>query len=146
MCKSSDEATIVFDTDCVLCSGMVAFVLKYESAPMFSFVGAWSPTGLRLASKHGFSKADLDETFLVIVGDVAHHRSDAGMEILTRLRPPWRWLSLIRVLPRLLRDPLYNAVARRRYRWFGHSPGCFSPPPEMRHRFPDLAGHSPRGA
>ena len=144
--REGDSPIVVFDTDCVLCSGTVAFILRHERAPEFCFVGAWSPTGLALAARHGFSKADLDESFLVIVGGVAHRGSDAGLQILQRLRPPWRWFVLFRVVPRKLRDLVYAAVARRRYRWFGHSPACFTPPPDQRHRFADLTGHSLRSA
>jgi predicted DCC family thiol-disulfide oxidoreductase YuxK len=40
-----DKPIIVFDTDCVLCSGMVAFVLTHELGENICFVGAWSNEG-----------------------------------------------------------------------------------------------------
>ena len=58
------EPAIVFDTDCVLCSGMVAFVLAHERDQAFYFVGAWSKEGLALAAKYHFTRIDLDHTFL----------------------------------------------------------------------------------
>ena len=136
------NAFIVFDTDCVLCSRMVRFVLAHETSPFFAFVGAWSPAGLQLAARYGFSRADLDETVLVVIDGVAYHHSDAAVEILRRMRQPWALLAAVRFLPRFLRDPAYSVVARRRYRWFGHKRGCFVPPPEQRARFLDLSGFS----
>ena len=77
------EPIVVFDTNCVLCSGMVAFILAHERNRALRFVGAWSDEGLALAARHHFSKSDLDQTFLVLSGDAALSRSDAGVEILS---------------------------------------------------------------
>lgn len=131
---------MVFDTDCVLCSGTVAFILRHERDADLRFVGAWSPEGERLAAAHGFSRADLDETFLVILGGDALTRSDAGLAVAAHLRPPWRWLTALRLVPRPLRDGLYGFVARRRYRWFGRRTDCAMAPPEQRHRFEGVKG------
>ncbi len=53
---------IIFDTDCVLCSGMVAFVLANERDRALRFAGAWSDEASALARRHGFSRADLNDT------------------------------------------------------------------------------------
>src|SRR5262249_43771593 len=126
---SQGPPTIIFDTDCVLCSGMVAFVLKHERDHVLHFVGAWSPEGLAAAARHGFSKADLEGTFLVIRDGTALTRSGAGLEILDHLSAPWRWLTSLRIIPEPLRDGLYSFVARRRYRWFGRRENCTVVPP-----------------
>lgn len=127
--------TIVFDTDCVLCSGAVVFILRHERDAALTFVGAWSSEGERLAAAHGFTRADLDETLLVITEGRALTRSEAGLAVAAHLRRPWRWLGLLRVVPRPIRDGIYSAIARRRYRWFGKSEDCAVAPPEQRHRF-----------
>jgi predicted DCC family thiol-disulfide oxidoreductase YuxK len=41
------------------------------------------------------------------------------------------------VVPRPLRDWIYNLVARRRYRWFGKREACMVPTPALRARFLD---------
>ncbi len=126
---------IVFDTDCVLCSGMVRFVLAHERDDHLQFVGAWSDHGLALAARHGFTKADLNDTFLVLAGEAVHTRSDAGLLLLSKLRAPWRWLGVLRTVPRPWRNAAYNLVARRRYQWFGQVKDCFVVPPGNAHRF-----------
>jgi predicted DCC family thiol-disulfide oxidoreductase YuxK len=133
---------VVFDTNCVLCSGMVSFVLAHERAPILRFAGAWSDEGLALAVRHGFSRPDLDETFLVLSGSKVLTRSDAGIEILRHLRPPWRWLAALAAFPRPLRDAVYGFVARRRYRWFGRRADCAVAPAGERHRFIGVRGAS----
>jgi predicted DCC family thiol-disulfide oxidoreductase YuxK len=43
------------------------------------------------------------------------------------------------VVPRPLRDLVYDWVARNRYRWFGKRDACMVPTPELRARFVDDA-------
>ena len=126
---------VVFDTDCVLCSNTVAFILAHERDRNLRFAGAWSNEGLELAARHGFTKSDLNETFLVILEGRALAKSDAGVAILRSLKAPWRWLAVLRLVPRGLRDAAYSFVARRRYRWFGRREGCVVVPRSERHRF-----------
>ena len=131
---------VVFDTDCLLCSGMVAFILAHERDSTLRFAGAWAEPGLRLAARHGFAKGDLDETFLVIEDGVAHSRSEAALRIAARLRSPWRWLAALKIVPRPVRDRLYAAVAARRYRWFGRRENCVVVPADQRARFLGVEG------
>lgn len=132
---SEDHPTVVFDTDCVLCSGMVAFILKHERDHALHFLGAWSSDGVQTAARYGFTRADLHETFLFIRDGTALTRSDAGLAVLRHLRAPWRWLTSLGVVPRRLRDAAYGLVARRRYRWFGRRADCTIVPPQHAHRF-----------
>jgi predicted DCC family thiol-disulfide oxidoreductase YuxK len=141
---TADGPIIVFDTDCVLCSGVVAFVLAHEQAPVLRFASAWSDDGLALAARHGFTRADLDETFLLLTGDGALARSDGAIALLRHLRRPWRWLAALAILPRPWRDAAYGLVARHRYRWFGQRANCTLVPPGQRHRFIGLGSSSPR--
>ena len=126
---------VVFDTDCVLCSGMVAFILAHERDHSLRFASAWSNEGSQLAALHGFSKADLNKTFLVIDNDVVFSHSDAGLQILGRLKAPWRWLAALALAPRPLRDGFYRFIAARRYRWFGRRENCVVVPLDQRDRF-----------
>ena len=126
---------MVFDTNCVLCSSAVAFILGHEAHPVLRFAGAWSEEGLALAGRYGFTRADLNDTFLVITDGQALTRSNAALAVATHLRAPWRWLGLFRFVPRTVRDGAYSFIARRRYRWFGQHQDCTVVPPAERHRF-----------
>ena len=137
MQEAQDGPIMVFDTNCVLCSGGVAFVLRHERDRSLRFAGAWSETGLALAARHGFTRRDLNDTFLLITAGRALTRSDAGLAVARHLRAPWRWLGLLRLVPRPVRDLVYRAVARNRYRWFGQRQDCMMVPPAERDRFID---------
>jgi predicted DCC family thiol-disulfide oxidoreductase YuxK len=126
---------ILFDTHCVLCSRWVAFLLRHERDDAIAFVGAWTTTGLAMAARHGRTRADLERSYLVITGCRAVERSDAGIVLLGHLRAPWRWLRILRWMPRPARDAIYDVVARNRYAWFGKLDACMVPNPATRHRF-----------
>ena len=134
MDRTSSPA-IIFDSHCLLCSGMTRFVLAHEAGPAIRFVAANSAEGTALAARHGLTPAELDVTFLMVDQGVGLTRSDAALAVTRYLRAPWRWLGLLRVVPRAIRDPLYSWIARNRYRLFGRSDSCIVPPAHQRGRF-----------
>ena len=125
---------IVFDGLCNLCSGSVQFVLRHNRRADLKFAPAQSARGSELLARHGFDPQQL-ETFVVLVDGRALVRSAAALEIARHLDWPWRALRWLRVLPRGVRDPLYNFIARNRYRWFGRRAQCLAPSASDRARF-----------
>ena len=65
-------------------------------------------------------------------------RSDAILYLLRELGGIWSLVSLGRILPRWVRDRIYNLVARNRYRVFGKSEVCMMPEPRHRQKFLDV--------
>lgn len=133
---ATHDVIIVFDTDCLLCSAWVHFLLRHERTERLKFVGAWSKTGAALAAQHGLSHKDLQETYLVVEGGRGLTKSDAGVALLRQLKAPYGWLRwAVVILPRPLRDSFYSLVANHRYQWFGRSNNCFVPPAGTASRF-----------
>ena len=93
---------------------------------------------MSLAAEYGLDEAALNETYLVISDNKGLTKSDAGMVILSHLKAPWRWLRILRFVPRPLRDFLYSFVAKRRYKWFGYKENCLIITPDLHHRFIDV--------
>jgi predicted DCC family thiol-disulfide oxidoreductase YuxK len=116
------EAVILFDGVCVLCSWSYRFVRARDPDRHFRFVAIQEAEGQALARRFAIDP-DNPSTFVLIEGDIARVRSDAVLRIVARL-PGWRWMTLLRVVPRGLRDRLYDLVARNRYRWFGRLDAC----------------------
>ena len=59
----------------------------------------------------------------------------ASLEVYRRLGGLWGLLSLMRYVPRSLRNPGYRVIARNRYRWFGKKDFCRVPTPDEQARF-----------
>lgn len=74
------------------------------------------------------------ETLIVVRDDAALRDSDAVLAIWSGLGWPWRALGIFRLVPRFLRDGLYRAIARNRYRLFGKRDTCWLPPPKYADR------------
>jgi predicted DCC family thiol-disulfide oxidoreductase YuxK len=123
---------IVYDGVCVLCSRSIRFVAAHDPAGRFRFVPLQSRFGQLLASKHGIS-VDQPETFVAIVDGVASFRSEAALAIAAKL-DGLRWAKVLRVVPRAVRDAIYDLVARNRYRWFGRYDRCELPSAALRSR------------
>ena len=129
------SSIMIFDGECVLCNGAVRMVLAHERAPELTCTTTQSDAGRALAARHGISAADLDITFVLVEGERALLRSDAALRVATYLRSPWSWLAVLRFVPRPVRDVVYSAIARRRYRLFGKYESCVMPDRAQRHRF-----------
>ena len=125
---------LLFDGVCNLCNGSVQWVLLHDRKAQFRFAALQSETGQALLRQFGLDPAQLD-TVLLVDGDRIFLRSDAPLEIARRLGGGWALLYLFKVLPRPLRDAVYNWVARNRYHWFGRQEACMLPRPEWKGRF-----------
>lgn len=127
------EGLILFDGVCVLCSGMVAFVIPRDTAGRFRFVAIQSEAGTLLARRFGIA-ADDPQAVAVVRNGLAHFKADAAIAI-GRGLPGWSWVVVLKAVPRPIRDFLYDRIARNRYRLFGKRATCLMPTPEIRSRF-----------
>ena len=124
---------ILFDGVCVLCSRWARFVIERDPEASFRFVAVQEPFGAELARR-----LDIDlsfpETNAAIIAGKAFFKSDAAIEVLSRL-PGWSWVRLGRFVPRGLRNAIYDLIARNRYRWFGRTDQCLLPTPDLARHF-----------
>ena len=125
---------VVFDGVCNLCNRSVRFILRHEAEPRFQFAPLQSSAGARLLRQRNFSVDDL-RTFVLVSDERTYVRSDAAIRIARHLKGGWKLLGFLRIVPRPLRDWVYDVVARNRYRWFGRTDTCMVPTPELRSRF-----------
>lgn len=128
----------IFDGYCVLCGGFVQFCFRHDGDGTLKFASAQSPLGARLLQTLGLPTETLDRTILLVEGDEVFSQSTAILRSLRHLRGWPRWLVPLRWVPRFVRDPIYDLIARNRYKWFGRHSACFAPTPETRARFIDL--------
>jgi predicted DCC family thiol-disulfide oxidoreductase YuxK len=127
-----DDDVILYDGVCVFCSRWVRFVAARDVEQRFRFTAIQSGYGARLAQAFGINPDDPD-TNAVIHGGVAHFKSDGALTVLSNL-PGWSWVRVLRLVPKPLRDAVYNIVARNRYKIFGKYEECFVPDTALRAR------------
>jgi predicted DCC family thiol-disulfide oxidoreductase YuxK len=131
-------ATVFYDGGCALCHRSVRFVVKRDRRALFRFAPLGGATFRRLLPSA--DRDDLPDSFVVVTGEGRLLvRSEAALWVGGRLDAPWPLLAAAgRLLPRSWADRLYDAVARRRTRWFGtETESCPIVPPALRERFED---------
>jgi len=127
-----DIGVIFFDGLCNLCNGWVRFVLKRDVSAAFRFAPLQSDFASEVLQETQHD--GLDSIVLLTDGKI-FFKSTAVLRIVRRLRLPWPLLWILMVIPRAIRDFVYDIVAHNRYRWFGRREECMIPSPEIRERF-----------
>ncbi|MDR6902745.1 thiol-disulfide oxidoreductase DCC family protein [Rhizobium miluonense] len=124
---------IVFDAMCVLCTANAQFVLRHDHLGRFRLASMQNETGIALYRFCGMDPADPD-SLIIVDGAKVLRNSDAVLAIYAGLGWPWKAISVLRIIPRMLRDPIYLWLARNRYRIFGKRETCWLPTPEQASR------------
>jgi predicted DCC family thiol-disulfide oxidoreductase YuxK len=131
---TGDHATVLFDGVCNFCNSTVNFIIRNDRRGHFRFAPLQSPAGARLQSEYGFDPSALD-TFIVIERGIAYDRSTAALRIARGLGGAYPLAYAFIIVPRPVRDFVYNWFAKRRYRWFGRRDECMVPDEGVRARF-----------
>ncbi|HVQ36592.1 MAG TPA: DCC1-like thiol-disulfide oxidoreductase family protein [Pyrinomonadaceae bacterium] len=133
---------VLYDGVCGLCNRLNQFLLVRDTHDRFRFASLQSDLAAALLKRHGVDSSDLNTVYVVLdynqPGERLLARSDAIMHVVSQLDGFWKLAGVGRVLPRVLRDGMYKAVARNRYRIFGKHESCMMPDPKHRHKFLDV--------
>lgn len=136
MANAPEAPVVLFDGVCNLCNASVRFVLDRERDRRLRFASLQSEAARRiLAPANVTDTRTLPDSIVLVDDEGVHTRSTAALRVSRHLRAPWRWLSVFAILPRSVRDALYDFVARHRYRFFGRQDRCGLPRPEHADRF-----------
>ena len=129
-----DRPILIFDGKCVLCSGFAQFILRHDRRRVFRFTAAQTPLGAALYRHFGLAEVNYETNVLLEDGQ-AWLKSESAIRVFERLGFPWSLVSAGRLLPRRVRDRLYEYIARNRLRWFGSHAVCWLPDPSQADRF-----------
>ncbi len=125
---------IFFDGVCNLCNGSVDFILKRDPKETFRFASLQSPIAKDLLKRESVDLNNMRTIILLNNGKV-FYRSNAILEILRQLTAPWPVFYVFKLVPRFIRDGLYNLISKHRYSWFGKRDTCRIPSAGERARF-----------
>ncbi len=134
--NSEIKRIIFFDGVCNLCNSSVNFIIDRDPEGKFKFASLQSDLAQNLLPNFAIDPSEL-ESFVFYENDRVYRRSRAVLEIVRRMRRAWPLLYFFIVIPGFLRDPIYNFIARNRYKWFGRQDACRMPTPELASRFMD---------
>ena len=143
---------VLFDGVCNLCNSSVLFIIDRDPDARFRFAALQSEAAADALASVGAEVPDHAadsgavsgtvsgtasgvDSIVLIQGGRVYQRSDAALRIAQGLRRPWPLLGTLLVVPRPVRDWVYDVIARNRYRWFGRRDACRIPTPELKGRF-----------
>ncbi|HEX7157812.1 MAG TPA: DCC1-like thiol-disulfide oxidoreductase family protein [Edaphobacter sp.] len=133
---------LLYDGVCVLCNGVVKFVVRNDKRAEFRF----APLESAVAEEFLAEATNAREGVVLVTdtlgpGQKIRHRSDAVSGVLLTLGGGWGVLGrVLAAVPRPLREFGYGIVARIRYRLFGRYAACPIPEPELRSRMVGMEG------
>ena len=132
---------LLYDAQCGFCNSSVQHILRHDRQNTMYFAALQGEYGKSILTRHPELKG-VDSLVFVEPLDVegperVFVRSDAALRVAGYLGGVWKLALASYVIPRPVRDFLYDEFAKRRYRWFGKYDTCLLPPQEVRERFLD---------
>lgn len=110
------------------------FVIKRDEDNAFSFASLQSDSGKEILSQYGEKYRQL-KTVVLIENNKLYSKSSAALRILKNLKSGWKLLFVFIIIPKPLRDLVYDFIAKYRYRWFGKTDECMMPTRELQAKF-----------
>jgi len=126
----ADRPILFFDGECNLCNGGVQFIIKRDRKKRFLFAALQSAAGAEAKQQSGGA-----DSFILFYCGRYYTKSGAALRVARLMSGLWPMLYAGIILPRFVRDWVYDIVARNRYKWFGKRNECMMPTPELRERF-----------
>ena len=130
----NDNPVILFDGICNFCNSAVNFTLKRNKKANIRFAPMQSEAGQKLLQQYNLPADDM-QSFIFIEGGVVYKQSTAALKVCRHLRGLWPLCYGFIIVPKFIRDGIYNWIAKNRYKWFGVQQACMIPTPEVRARF-----------
>jgi len=122
-----NQRVILFDGVCNFCSFWVNFAIKRDRKKKLKFAPLQGEAANKL----------LLSSVVFIDKEKAYTQSSAAIRICKHLDGGWKLLYGLIIIPKFIRDFIYNIIARNRYKWFGKKESCMVPTQELRERFLD---------
>jgi predicted DCC family thiol-disulfide oxidoreductase YuxK len=124
---------VLFDGICNLSNSTVSFLIKHDAGQNLHFSAQQSQAGKKIMQANGIREDN--KSVIFIQDNIVYYKSDAIIAIAKIIRGWPRILQYSYIIPKLLRNALYDMIAHNRYWIFGKKSACSTPTKEDKHRF-----------
>ncbi|TCD04374.1 DUF393 domain-containing protein [Pedobacter frigidisoli] len=130
----AQKSVIFFDGVCNLCNASVQFAIEHDVKNIFMFTalqGEYAKTILP------YFDVDLNKinSIILVQDDKLYTKSSAALRIAKRLNGILPLLYGFIIVPKFIRDWVYDIIAKNRYKWWGKQESCWVPTPELKQKF-----------
>lgn len=129
----SMKKIVLFDGICNFCNQSVQFIIRRDPKQHFQFASLQSNMGEKL--KKELQIPHHLDSLIVIEENRYYTKSTAALKIARHLQSPFRLFYVLIVVPKPIRDIVYQWIAKNRYKWFGKRSSCMIPNATDRKRF-----------
>lgn len=131
---------LLYDGVCGFCNGTVQLIIRHDRKRTMKFAALQGTFAAEVMERHPFLK-HIDSLILVehagTPDETIHIRSNGALIVAGYLGGWWSVFLAARIIPRPIRDFVYDRIAGFRYHLFGKYDSCLLPPREVRSRFID---------
>jgi predicted DCC family thiol-disulfide oxidoreductase YuxK len=120
------ESILLFDGHCSLCNAAVDFVLKRDPKKKLLLASIQGPAGQGMLKKYQLPPSYLDTLVVVEQGKV-YLGSTAALRVARLLGGGWPLFYGLIIIPKGIRDRIYQWISEHRYQWFGRKATCRMP-------------------
>ena len=132
--SNQQHKIILFDGVCNLCNASVNLVIRNDKNDLFRFAALQSDIGKEYTSKFNIDTSQTD-SILLVDQDKVYLKSTAALHIAKSLSGGYPLLFSLMVVPKLIRNWVYDFIARNRYKWYGKRETCRVPTSELKQKF-----------
>lgn len=131
---SEEHPIMFFDGECVFCCKALHFFIKIDKDQKLRYTTLQSDFGKEIMQKLGLKFGE-DESVILIYKGESYLKTDVTFKVLSLLRFPYKALSIFKVIPKFIRDWVYDLIAKNRIKWFGQNSECYVPDKTNKHLF-----------
>lgn len=133
--QQQTKPIVFFDGECGLCNRFISLLLRIDAAGVFNIAPLHGKT-----AKKNLPKALVESLTTIVV--LTHEqqvlvRSDAVIYVATACGLPYSLLATTSVIPRFIRDWVYDLIANNRHRLFAGRGYCVLPGETIKERLLD---------
>jgi len=129
-----NKPLILFDGDCNLCNDLAKFVFKRDPEQKFLFAALQS--NIDRVKNIGLP-INYCDSFIYIKNNRYYVKSEAGLALLKDIGGIWTLFYVFILIPKPIRDWVYDMIARNRVKIFGKQKYCMVPPPHLKQQLLD---------
>ncbi len=129
-----ERPIILFDGVCNFCNSAVNFVIKRDTNSTIKFATLQSEVAHKLLAASELPSNDL-ASFIFIDNNKIYTRSTAALRVCHYLKNLWPLMYGFIIVPKFIRDAVYNWISKNRYQWFGKKEECMIPTAGIKARF-----------
>ncbi|MFC4210033.1 thiol-disulfide oxidoreductase DCC family protein [Pedobacter lithocola] len=130
------QPVIFFDGVCNLCNASVQFTIEHDKKNVFKFTALQGEYAKTILPKFNIDSTKLN-SILLVDGERVYTKSSAALRVAKKLNGLLPLLYTFIIIPKFIRDWVYDIIAKNRYKWFGKQESCWIPTLELKNKFYD---------